>query len=147
MARKFTADDANLNTGSIITSRTKKYSDINLLFKAKSGSGDIFVSRDAAAVKQAVKTLILSNPYERPFRPNIGAGIDAFLFDLNDGFTFYEIEDAIRRTINNYEPRARILNVNVRGRDGSHDADIYIEFQVITTKEVVVIETSIERLR
>jgi len=147
MARKFSADDANLNVGSIITSRTRKYSDINLMFRPKPGTGDIYVSADAAAVKQAVRTLLLTNPFEKPFRPHIGAGIQNFLFELNDSFSYYEIEDAIRRTIDNYEPRARIRKLRVSGNGSTDAVNVYLEFQVVTTEELVVIETVIERLR
>ena len=147
MTRKYAADDANLNTGAIITSRKRDYSDINLLFQPKPGSGDIYMSKDAAAVKQAVKTLILTNPREVPFRPSMGAGIRSFLFETADGFTALEIEQAIRNTIRNYEPRARVRNVNVNMRVDGNSADATIEFQVVATQEEVVLKATVERLR
>ena len=44
----------------ILTSRTKSYSDIDLTFTPKA-SGDIFKKQHGAAVKQAVKNLLLTN--------------------------------------------------------------------------------------
>lgn len=147
MARKFAADDANLSTGSIIVSRTKEYSDIQLSFQPVPGSGDIYVSKDAAAVKQAVKNLIMTNPGEVPFAPNQGAGIRSFLFELNDSFTAYEIEQAVRNTIKNYEPRARVRKVEAAMRRDGNTANITIEFQVVSTNETVVLRATVERLR
>ena len=64
MTRKFAEDDANLDLGAIITSRSRKYSDLNVLFEPKPGSGDLYLSRDAAAVKQSVKNIVLTQFYE-----------------------------------------------------------------------------------
>lgn len=147
MARKFAADDASLNTGSIIVSRNRKYSDINLLFQAKPGNGDIYLSKDAAAVKQAVKNLILTNPNEVPFSPEQGAGIRSYLFELDDQFSALEIEQAIRSNIDAFEPRAEILNITVRMSFDGHKADVTITFRVVSTEETVTVTAIVERLR
>lgn len=147
MARKFAGDDGNLNSKGIIVSREKEYRDIDLNFQAKPGSGDIYVSRDAAAVKQAVKTLILTNPTEVPFAPTLGAGIRSYLFELGDTFTAYEIETTIRNTIKNHEPRAIVRNVRINLRRDGNSADVTIEFQVVSTRENIVLNATVERLR
>ena len=51
MARAFSVEDRDLNTASIITSRTKLYRDIDLSFTARP-SGEIYKKVDASAVKQ-----------------------------------------------------------------------------------------------
>lgn len=144
--RKFAQDDANLNTGSVITSRDRKYRDINLLFQPKPGTGDVYISKDAAAVKQAVKNLLLTNFYERPFQPNLGSGIRDSLFEMNDSFARLELEDDIRRVIRNYEPRAKINKLKIMS-DGGQGIRITLEFRVITLQETVVLDLVIERLR
>lgn len=147
MTRKYAADDGNLNSQSIIVSRTRTYTDLDLNFQPKPGSGDIYMSRDAAAVKQSVKTLIQTNPGEVPFSPSMGAGIRSYLFELADNFTAYEIETAIRNTIANHEPRARVRAVRVNMKRSGNSADVTVEFRVVNTEEVVVLSTTVERLR
>ena len=56
MARQLSIEDGNLSS-SILTSREKKYSDIDLLFDKKP-SGDIYKKQEAAAVKQSVKNIV-----------------------------------------------------------------------------------------
>ena len=146
MARKYAPDDGNLNGTSIISKRNREYRDIDLNFRAKPGSGDIYVSRDAAAVKQSVKNLILTDPGEVPFNTTQGAGIRSYLFELGDTFTAYEIETAIRNTIKNHEPRAVVKRVRVAMR-GNNSANITIEFQVVSTRETVTFNAIVERLR
>ena len=60
MARAFSTEDGNLQTTSILTSRIRTYSDIDLTF-AKKSNNDVFKKNDAAAVKQAVKNFVFSN--------------------------------------------------------------------------------------
>ena len=56
--RVLSKEDGNLNTSTLITSRSRLYSDIDLTFTAKP-NGEIYKKRDAAAVKQAVKNLLV----------------------------------------------------------------------------------------
>ena len=72
--RAFAVEDGNLSTGSVVTSRSKNYVDIDLSFNAKT-NGDIFKKVDAAAVKQAVKNILTTGTGEKPFLPNFGGGI------------------------------------------------------------------------
>ena len=70
MATKLAAEDVRLGSSSIVGARTKVYKDIDLTFAVRP-SGEIFKKTDAAAVKQAVKNLMLTNYYEKPFQPKI----------------------------------------------------------------------------
>ena len=86
--RAFAVEDGNLNTRSLVTTRTRLYSDIDLTF-AKKPSGEIYKKTDAAAVKQAVKNLLLTNKYEKPFQPSFGGDLNNLLFELVDNDTVY----------------------------------------------------------
>ena len=146
MVRQFSQDDAVLNTRSLVTARDRQYSDFNLLFRPRSSDGDIFLVTDAGAVLQSVKSLILTNSFERPFRSNIGGNLGDFVFELNDSFTRFEIEDAIRRTIDNYEPRARVTSVKITSI-GDQSVDILVELRIVQTQEIVRLSLAVERIR
>ena len=67
--RVLSREDGNLNsTSSIVTTRVKPFRDIDLTFTV-SETGELYVKRDASAVKQAVKNLIQTNYFEKPFLP------------------------------------------------------------------------------
>ena len=145
VTRAFAVEDGNLNTASLITSRTKVYSDIDLTF-AKKPSGEIYKKTDAAAVKQAVKNLLLTNKYEKPFQPNFGGNLNDLLFELVDNDTVYEIDGAIREAIKRYEPRARVRQIATNLQADANTIGVTVTFQVINTEEVVTLETNITRL-
>lgn len=144
--RVLSKEDGNLNTSSIITSRSKVYSDIDLTFTAKP-NGEIYKKKDAAAVKQSVKNLIQTNHYEKPFLPKFGGNIRDFLFELAYDDIKGDIKNNIIRAIQTYEPRAKILKIGVNTRPELNSLDVTLEFQVVNTKEVVVLTTVISRLR
>ena len=81
MAKVFSIEDGNLTKVPLTSSVTRLYKDIDLTF-AKKSSGDIFKKTDAAAVKQSVKNILMTNPTEKPFDPYFGGGLNEFLFTL-----------------------------------------------------------------
>jgi len=81
--RAFSIEDGNLGSKTILTSRAKSSKDIDLSF-AKKGSGDVFKKEDAAAVKQAVKNLLLTNFSEKPFLPRFGGNLNSLFRRTNN---------------------------------------------------------------
>ena len=146
MATKLAAEDGNLGTSSIIGSRTKIYKDIDLTFAAKA-SGDIFKKTDAAAVKQAVKNLMLTNHFEKPFQPRFGANLRDLLFDLADEDAEEDIEERCINAINVFEPRAQALNVTAIAKPDRNSISVTVEFRVINTEELVKFTSTLARLR
>lgn len=144
--RVLSKEDGNLNTISIVTTRSKAYKDIDLSFTAKP-NGEIYKKTDAAAVKQAVKNLIQTNFYEKPFLPFFGGNIRDFLFELAYDDVGEDIRENVISAIETYEPRARVLEVSAKAQPDQNSLSVTVEFQVINTKEIVTLTTSISRLR
>ena len=146
-SKTLSIEDRNLQGGVKITAvGQKRYSDIDLSFMKKK-NGDIFKKTDAAAVKQSVKNLLLTNYYEKPFQPYFGANIQGLLFELTNDFIEDDVREEVRKAIETYEPRARLIDVIADFNDEQHSLDVRIVFQVVNTGEVVTIETEISRLR
>ena len=145
--RSLSIEDRKLDTGAKITASSDRfYSDIDLSFKKKK-NGDIFKKTDANAVKQAVKNLILTNHYEKPFSPFFGGNIRYMLFVLGDQFLDFEIKQKIKQAIKNYEPRAEVLDISTNYRDYANSLDVSITFLILSTNETITLETEISRLR
>ena len=152
MARVFSQEDGNLDTRSIITSRNASYSDIDLTFENKPGASstnrtDVYKKTDAAAVKQAVKNVLMTNFTEKPFEPYFGADLNRFLFNLNTEFDDLEIKESIENAINNYEPRAIILGTDVILAPDNNSVRVTVKFQVINTTITEEITLTLTRLR
>lgn len=144
--RVLSSQDGTQNTSTLITSRTRAYRDIDLSFTAKP-NGEIYVKRDAAAVTQALKNLIQTNYYEKPFQPFFGGNIRSMLFELVDDESEEELAEQIMRAINTYEPRAQVLGLDVTVNPDQNSLSVTIEYQVVNTEETITFTTTISRLR
>ncbi len=147
--RAFSQEDGgNLGTNNVSITRRVQYKDIDLTLAVKTTSGDVYKKLDAAAVKQAVKNIIMTNQLEKPFRPNYGANIRSLLFDLIDYGEDYIIEEKIISAIERFEPRAEIINISVKAVEGyKNTIDATITFKILNTSEVVQFTTNLARLR
>jgi phage baseplate assembly protein W len=144
--RVLSTEDGNLQKSTLISSRAVDYLDIDLTF-AKRPSGDIYKKKDAAAVKQSIKNLLLTDFYEKPFQPFFGGNLRAMLFELADEDTEDEVEENIRNAINKYEPRAEILTISVNVLPDQNDMRVSVYFKIISTQETVTFTTNLSRLR
>jgi len=144
--RSFAAEDKNLNSISIIGARDTNYSDFDLTLDTKP-SGDIYKKIDAASVKQSLKTIIQTNHGEKPFNFYFGANIRARLFELNYPEAADEIKRDITLAVENYEPRAKILDIDVNNLLDHNDLTVTVKFKVISTEEEVVLSTALTRIK
>ena len=124
------------------------YSDIDLFFGPKTGSKDITKVIDVTAVKRSVRNLILTNPYEKPFHPEIGSGVRDILFELMTPITAYVLTMKIEEVIENFEPRARLVGVRAIPNLDNNAYEVTIEFYVVNAPtELVSMEVLLERVR
>jgi phage baseplate assembly protein W len=144
--RSFAIEDGNINSATLVVSRKRVYKDIDLSF-AKKPDGDVYKKMDAAAVKQSVKNLLLTNSTEKPFSPNFGGDLNNFLFNLDTEFDLDLLEERIIQRVDMYEPRAKIVNVDLRVDGNYHTVRATVTFRILNTNEEDTIELNLTRLR
>lgn len=144
--KAFSLEDGNLATKPIVTSQTRTYNDIDLSFKKKT-TGDVFKKTDAAAVKQSIKNILLTNRFEKPFSPYFGGDLGRFLFSLDTEFDEEDVRDRVISAVSNFEPRASIRRVNVEIAPDFNSVLVDVVFQIIATEEVDTLTVSLTRLR
>lgn len=123
----------------VITSpslRKVVYTDIDLNFKPNPITGDVSIKRDEHAVKQAIKTLLLTMFFEKPFHPEIGSSLNNLLFEHAGPALKAIIEREIINTITNWEPRVEIINVTANIQEDQHSVEVDVTFRFIETSVV-----------
>jgi phage baseplate assembly protein W len=108
---------------------------------------DINTHKNEYAIINAVKNLVLTNHYERPFQPEIGSNIRRLLFENVDAVTASQIEREIVETITNFEPRVQIFKVNVLPDPDNNGFKVELEFFVINNPSPITINFFLERIR
>lgn len=93
--------------------------DIDFDFEPHPVTGDILLKTDMSALNQNLKTIILTDLFEKPFRTDVPVAINQFLFENDDGFIMNYLVDRIYKKINQFEPRATNLFVNLSKKDAN----------------------------
>jgi|TARA_B110000444_G_scaffold246812_1_gene268741 phage baseplate assembly protein W len=145
-SRALSAEDGFLEVQTLVGTRSKAYQDIDLTFKLKP-NGDVYKKTDAAAVKQSVKNLLLTNHYEKPFQPYFGGNLNDILFELANDTTSITLRDDVVNAINNYEERAKVLDVKISDNIDRNEVKVKVIFQVKNLNDIVEVETTLSRLR
>lgn len=125
----------------------KKYKDIDFNFTAHPVTGDVAKKVGDNAVKQAVKTLILTNFFERRMNPDLGSNTTGLLFDNINPLTSITIENEIKDVLINYEPRIEVISVDVVAKPEQNLYEADIIFTIINIEEPVEINITLQRLR
>ena len=128
------------------TSIKNEYSDIDIMFTAHPISGDITTKKDSDAVKRAVRNIILTNNYERPFKPNFGANLRAQLFELQGIGSKKRIASDISDALSALEPRIRNVNVSF-GEEKANSINVRISYTIINGLGQNTVDFTVNRVR
>ena len=129
------------------TARSKPYSDLNLKLTLHPVRKDIMSLKDDAAIKNSVKNLLLTNFFERPFQPDLGANLRALLFEPADVITRVALRDAIKNVLNEREPRISDVAVLVENEDAKNAYRVTVGFNIKQIEKTETVEIILKRLR
>jgi len=123
------------------------YSDFLNNLNAHPDSKQIVLSKDEVAVSRSIKNLLLTNKYERLFQPSLGCNLRHFLFEDVSPHTQASIKSQIENTIQNFEPRANLIDVIVSGYPDQNGYVITIIFYITTIANPVTLNIPLVRVR
>ena len=137
--------DATQTNNSLRSARI--YKDLDLDFQINSATKDIQTLTDIESVKRSVRNLIKLNHYEKPFHPEVGSNLRAMLFENITPQINHAISKQIDLLIRNYEPRCRLVQLNVQPDVDRNGYRASISFYVVNHPDRVEVETFLERIR
>lgn len=121
------------------------YSDIDATFNIHPSTKDLILSKDVQAVTRSVRNLVLTNHYERPFHPEIGGNIRKMLFEQNTALTSNFIEKEIYNVIESFEPRVKLVSVDVNSDLDNNYLVATVSFYLINSVELTKIQIPFQR--
>ena len=124
-----------------------RYTDLDLNFTRHPVKNDLVPRTDENAVVYAVRNLILTNHYERPFHPEIGSNIRKMLFEPLSEFTAKSIARLIEETIRNFEPRAQVQRVDAIPDFDQNAYTVRFEFFLVSNPKPMTVDFLLERVR
>ena len=95
--------------------------------------GDLLV--EVPSIKNAIKNILLTRKGTLPGDPEFGSRLPDYLFEPFDDLTVLEIKDEIINTLARYEPRVKIITIDVNHNFDFNSLDILLYFSLVRTNE------------
>jgi phage baseplate assembly protein W len=126
---------------------TRVYKDLDLNLSAHPVTKDVVKRTGNAAIIGALKNLILTNFYEKPFSPTYGSRVRGLLFEDVSFITANAMETEIRNSVENFEPRVGIDIVRVQADPEGNGYNVTIRFYINNLEQPVTITMFLEKVR
>ena len=111
--------------------KSKAFKDISLSFDPHPVTKDLPVLTNERAIVRSVRNLVETIPTERFFDSNMGTNIRGMLFENFSGSDVMIIEDMVRNTVRNYEPRVGDIGVEVNASPDDNTISVRVLFSII----------------
>ena len=110
---------------------SKDFKDIGSAFQINPLSNDLLAIKNETAIARSVRNLIFTLQGERFFNPDLGSRVSRALFENIDRISASVIEDEIRNTIDNFEPRVRLIDVSVAPDYSNNEFNVTLSYDII----------------
>ena len=109
---------------------SRKFKDLSMSFKTNPLNDDLIGHKNTNAIARSLKNIVFTQPGEKFFNPDFGSRISESLFENVDDVSALAIEDEIRSSIINFEPRVNLLNVSVNPNVDDNEMNVIIQYEV-----------------
>ena len=110
---------------------SKNFKDIGSAFQINPLSNDLLAIKNETAIARSVRNLIFTLQGERFFNPDLGSRVSRALFENIDRISASIIEDEIRNTIDNFEPRVRLIDVSVAPDYSNNEFNVTLSYDIV----------------
>ena len=114
-----------------IQRKSRAFKDISLSFDPHPVTKDLPVITNERAIVRSVRNLVETIPTERFFNSLLGTNIREMLFENFSGSSVMIIEDMVRQTVRNYEPRVGDIGVEVDAKPDSNAIEVKVLFEIV----------------
>ena len=108
----------------------RKYKDISMSFETNPLNDDLVSLSDTTAIARSLRNIVFTQPGEKFFNPDFGSRISESLFENVDEVSALAIEDEIKSSIINFEPRVNLLNTVVVPNPDDNEMNVTIEYEI-----------------
>ncbi len=107
------------------------FKDISATFQTNPLNDDLIAMKNESAIARSVRNIVFTLPGEKFFDEDFGSDISQALFENIDDISANIIQDQIRDSIANYEPRVRLIDVITKPNFDNNQFDVSIVYEII----------------
>jgi phage baseplate assembly protein W len=138
---------ADLKSQGQNVAETKLYADIDFRFRPHPITGDVTIKYDTDAIKRAVRNIVLTNFYERPFKPSLGSSLRNQLFEMTTDRKVRRLADRIQKIIEDFEPRVENVKVQFGEVSDRNELDVTIFYNIKNNSQGQELDFTVSRAR
>ena len=109
----------------------RKFKDVSMSFEKNPLNDDLISLSNTSAIARSIRNIVFTSPGEKFFNPDFGSRISESLFENVDDVSALAIEDEIKSSIINFEPRVNLLNTNVVPNPDDNEMNVTIEYEIV----------------
>lgn len=107
------------------------FKDISMTFQINPLNSDLIALKNESAIARSIRNIVFTVPGEKFFNETFGSNISRSLFENVDDITASVIVDEIRQSIQNFEPRVNLLDVQAYPDYDNNSFDLIIIYEII----------------
>ena len=109
----------------------RKYKDKSMSFETNPLNDDLVSLSGSSAIARSIRNIVFTSPGEKFFNPDFGSRISESLFENVDNVSALAIEDEIKSSIINFEPRVNLLDTIVIPNPDDNEMAVTIEYEIV----------------
>jgi len=110
---------------------SKEFKDLSATFQIHPLNFDLIGIKNETAIARSIRNIVFTQPGEKLFNENFGSRISKSLFENIDNISASILRDEIENSINNYEPRVELINVNVSPNFDNAEFNVTIQYKIV----------------
>ena len=107
------------------------FKDISMTFQSNPLNSDLIALKNESAIARSIRNIVFTVPGEKFFNENFGSNISRSLFENIDEITASIIVDEIRQSIQNFEPRVNLIDLQAFPDFNNNSFDIKIIYEIV----------------
>jgi phage baseplate assembly protein W len=123
------------------------FSDLDMDLTIDPLTKDVSAVTGENAVKQALKNLLLFKKFDKPFHPEINAGITDLLFEPASQITMFQMKRKIMDTIVSFDNRIRAVQVDILDMMDENAYKIDVQYQIQNAVQTFRTTIIVQRIR
>ena len=138
---------ADLKSEAKNVANSRIYSDIDFRFKPHPITGDVTIKYDSDAIRRSVRNIVLTNFYERPFKPSLGSNIINQLFENSSPRAQNRSASKIKKIIEDFEPRVQNVKIAFGEVSDRNELNITVFYNIKNNAQSQEMDFTITRAR
>jgi phage baseplate assembly protein W len=107
------------------------FKDISMTFQSNPLTSDLIALKNENAIARSIRNIVFTIPGEKFFNPNLGSNISRSLFENIDDISASVISDEIKQSLENYESRINLIEVQSYPDYDNNSYDVKIIYEII----------------